>query len=295
MPIGDFKLTTDDIGWRGSDLSRPECVIAERDGTLWCSDDRGGVTRIAPDGGQSVIGSIKGAPNGFAMERGGSFLIANIEDGKVYRLFRDGRHEVVLDSFEGKPLGSVNFVYRDGDRFWITISTRTEPRRQAVERAIPDGFILLFENGTARLAASGICFTNEVRIDRARKHLYIAETGKGRVLRMPFRPDGTLGPAETYGPDTMFPGARIDGITFDAEGNLWVTEITRNGLFVITPDAKCRLVFEDPSGKTIDFPASVVFAGPDLKTAYIGSIRMKRLAMFRSPVAGEPLDHWQDR
>jgi len=46
--------------------------------------------------------------------------------------------------------------------------------------------------------------------------------------------------------------------------------------------------------KTIDFPASVVFAGPDLKTAYIGSIRMKRLAMFRSPVAGEPLDHWND-
>ncbi len=202
---------------------------------------------------------------------------------------------MALDSFEGKPLGSVNFVFRDGGRFWITISTRTEPRRQAVERAIPDGFILLYENGKARLAAEGICFTNEVRIDRARKHLYVAETGKGRVLRLPFRPDGTLGPAETYGPESMFPGARIDGITFDADGNLWVTEITRNGLFVIAPDGACRCVFEDPSGKTIDFPASVVFAGPDLKTAYIGSIRMKRLAMFRSPVAGEPLDHWRDR
>ncbi len=83
MPIGDFKLTTDDIGWRGSGLSRPECVIAERDGTLWCSDDRGGVTRIAPDGGQTVVGSITGAPNGFAIERCGSFLIANIDDGKV--------------------------------------------------------------------------------------------------------------------------------------------------------------------------------------------------------------------
>lgn len=294
MPIGDFKLTTDDIGWRGSELSRPECVIAERDGTLWCSDDRGGLTRIAPDGTQSIVGSIAGAPNGFALERGGSFLIANIEDGKVYRLHRDGRHEVVLDGFAGKPLGAVNFVYRDGDRFWITVSTRTEPRRQAVERAIPDGFILLFENGEARLAVEGICFTNEVRIDRARKHLYVAETAKGRVLRLPFRPDGTLGPAETYGPETMFPGARIDGITFDAEGNLWVTEITRNGLFIIAPDGACRRVFEDPSGKIIDFPASVVFAGPDLKTAYVGSIRMKRLARFRSPVAGEPLDHWRD-
>ena len=73
-----------------------------------------------------------------------------------------------------------------------------------------------------------------------------------------------------------------------------MTEITRNGLFVIAPDGACRQVFEDPTGATVNFPASVVFAGPDLKTVYIGSIRMKRLASFRSPVAGEPLAHWQD-
>ena len=114
MPIGNFRLTSGDIGWRGQGLSRPECVLAERDGTLWCSDDRGGVTRIDPQGRQSVIGTIAGLPNGFAIERGGSVLIANIEDGKVYRLHRDGRHEIVLDKFDGKELGSVNFVYRDG-------------------------------------------------------------------------------------------------------------------------------------------------------------------------------------
>jgi sugar lactone lactonase YvrE len=295
MPLGDFTLTPGDISFHGAELSRPECVVAERDGTLWCSDDRGGLTRIGADGRVSTIGSIKGAPNGFAPEKGGSFLVANIEDGKVYRLYRNGQSEMVLDTFEGAKLGSANFVYRDGDRFWITVSTRTEPRRKAMEQGIADGFVLLYENGKARLAAQDIVFTNEVRVDRARKHLYVAETGKGRVLRYALRSDGSLGPAETYGPPSMFPGARIDGITFDAEGNLWVTEITRNGLYVIAPDGACRQVFEDPSGKTVDFPASVVFAGPDLKTAYVGSIRMKRLAMFRSPVAGEPLDHWNDR
>ena len=82
--------------------------------------------------------------------------------------------------------------------------------------------------------------------------------------------------------------------TFDAEGNLWVTEITRNALFVIAPDGACRCVFEDPSAAIVDFPASLVFAGPELKTVYIGSTRMKRLATFRAPVAGEPLGHWQD-
>ncbi len=32
----------------------PECVLAERDGTLWAADARGGVMRIAPDGSQRL-------------------------------------------------------------------------------------------------------------------------------------------------------------------------------------------------------------------------------------------------
>jgi sugar lactone lactonase YvrE len=290
----DFTVDPASVTWRGEDLSRPECVLAERDGTLWCSDNRGGVTRIDPAGRQTTIGTMGGAPNGLALERGGSLLVANIDDGALYRLYRDGRHEMVLDAFEGRKLGAVNFVYRDGDRFWITISTRTEPRRQALEREIPDGYVLLLENGTARMAADGICFTNEVRVDRARRHLYVAETGKGRVLRFPLASNGSLGQRATYGPETIFPGARIDGITFDEAGNLWVTEITRNGLYVIAPDGQCHKAFEDPQVKIIDFPASVVFTGTDRRTALVGSIRMKRLAQFRAPVAGEPLAHWQD-
>ncbi|HUZ75668.1 MAG TPA: SMP-30/gluconolactonase/LRE family protein [Stellaceae bacterium] len=294
MTLGNFTLTPQQIEWRGEGLSRPECVLAERDGTLWTSDNRGGVTRIGPDGRQSVIGSIPGAPNGLALERSGSILIANIEDGKLYRLFRDGRHEVVLGSFDGKPLGATNFVYCDpgADRVWITVSTRTVPRQEAAQTAIPDGYILVLERGVARLAAEGLCFTNEVRIDRAGRHLYVAETAKGRVLRLPLAADGKLGKPEVFGPAELCPGARVDGLAFDAEGNLWVTEVAKNGLYVIAPDGACRRIFEDPTGATVQFPASIAFAGPDLKTAYIGSIPMKRLATFRSPVAGEPLAHW---
>ena len=290
----DFTLKPEEISWRGADLARPECVLATHDGTLFCADNRGGVTRIEADGRQSIIGKMGGAPNGLALERGGSILVANIDDGALYRLHPDGRHEVALDRLDGRKLGAVNFVYRDGERIWVTISTRTEPRREAMERGIADGYVALIENGTARIAADGFVFTNEVRVDRARKFLYVAETGKGRVVRLPLAADGTLGRMETFGPETLFPGARTDGIAFDAEGNLWVTEVGKNGLYVISPDGRCHKVFEDPKGAVIDFPASVAFAGPDLRTAYIGSIRMKRLAQFRAPVAGEPLSHWHD-
>lgn len=296
MTLADFTLRPDGITWRGDGLSRPECVLAERDGTLWAADDRGGVTRIDPDGRQQVIGTIGGLPNGLALDRDGSILVADIDRGRVYRLGRDGRSEIVLDSYAGRPLGSVNFIYREpaSERMWITVSTRTEPRREAVRRAIPDGYILVLEHGQVRLAADGFCFTNEIRIDRAHRHLYVAETAKGRVLRLPLGLDGSLGAPELFGPPALFEGARVDGLAFDQAGNLWVTEITRNALFAIAPDGACRCVFEDPSAARIDFPASLVFAGPDLKTVYIGSTKMTRLASFRAPIAGEPLAHWND-
>ena len=220
-----FKLQPGDFRPVGRELSRPECIVAERDGTLWISDNRAALMRIDPDGRQTLVGSMRGAPNGFAMEADGSFLVANIEEGCFYRQQRDGSHERVLDSWEGRPLGSANFAYRDPQgRMWATISTRTVPRANAVHGEIPDGYVLCRAGGDWRYAAGGFCFTNEVRVHG--EHLYVAETAKGRVVRLKFQGERLAAP-EPYGPDPLFAGAKIDGIVFDSAGNLWVTEITR--------------------------------------------------------------------
>ena len=282
--IASFRLRASDFSVVGRDLSRPECIVAESDGTLWVSDNRAALTRIAPDGAQARIGTMRGAPNGFAMESDGSFLVANIEHGRFYRQERGGRHEVVLDSWDGRPLGSANFAWRDAqDRMWASVSTRTVPRSSAVHAPIPDGFVLCRERGAWRLAASGFCFTNEVRV--LGEHLYVAETAKGRVVRLAFH-GAALGPMQPYGPDPLFPGAKVDGITFDAAGNLWLTEITRNALLVIAPDERLHTVFEDPAGGMLQVPTSLTFCGPDLRTAVVGSLKMDRLASFRAPFPG---------
>ena len=40
--------------------------------------------------------------------------------------------------------------------------------------------------------------------------------------------------------------------------------------------------------------ASVTFGGPDLQTAYIGSLRGTKIPYFRAPVPGLPMVHWND-
>jgi sugar lactone lactonase YvrE len=290
--IAGFRLKAGDFRATGRELSRPECIVAERDGTLWVSDNRAALSRIDPDGRQSLIGSMRGAPNGFALEADGSFLVANIEDGRLYRQHRDGRHEVELEEWEGEPLGAVNFAYRDErGRMWVSVSTRTVPRSTAVHENIPDGFVLCRSAGRWRMAASGFCFTNELRV--MDDYLYVAETARGRVVRLKLTGE-TVGPAEPYGAAPVFAGAKIDGITFDAAGNLWVTEITRNALVAISPDGQANTVFEDPEGKTLLLPTSLTFCGQDLRTALVGSLKMDHLAAFTAPFPGQPLAHWND-
>ena len=61
---------------------------------------------------------------------------------------------------------------------------------------------------------------------------------------------------------------------------------------MISPDGRSHTIFEDPEGKTLLLPTSITFAGPDLRTALVGSLKMDRLAAFTAPYPGQPLSHW---
>ena len=292
--ITDFTLQQSDFRWIGHDLSRPECVLAERDGTLWVSDDRASLTRIGSDGGQSQLGAQQALPNGIAVARDGSFVIANIGDGRLWRLGRDGTESVIVDQIEGRTLGSLNFAYVDAhDRLWITVSTLTEPRIKAVETPTPDGFLALVDGNQARIVLDGLCFTNEIRIDAAGQWMYIVETAHARILRARLDADGLPGTPEVFGPARLAPDAKPDGCAFDVAGNLWVTDVGGHRIWVITPEGQAHVVFEDPAGTFLTRPSSIAFAGPDLRTAVIGSLALKQLAVFDAPVAGAPMSHWR--
>ncbi|AUX32172.1 MULTISPECIES: SMP-30/gluconolactonase/LRE family protein [Sorangium] len=315
--VRGFTLDPARIEHVGQGLVRPECVIAEADGTLWTSDARGIATRIDPDGRQATLGPDVGEPNGMAMDRQGNLIVAALSGGKVYKLHRDGRSEVLLDSIDGMPLGAVNFCFVDSrDRLWISVLTRQLPWWLAVAGNIRDGYIVLVDEKGPRIVADNLSMTNEVRLDADEKFLYAVETIPGRLLRFPVRDDGSLGDPEQFGPDSLGIGGYMDGFAFDAEGNIWVAAVCRNGLSVVFPDGSHQTVFEDPrpavleamilkqksgtiepadlgacAGDTVQLPTSITFGGPDLRTCYMGSLAMPRLLTFRAPVAGLPLAH----
>jgi sugar lactone lactonase YvrE len=316
--ITQVRLRPEELKRVGRDLARPENVLAFRDGTVFASSNRGHITRIAPDGRQWRIGRVPhDAPTTMALDDDDSLIVNNTGDGNLYRLHLDGRSELLLDTIEGRPIGSANYVFRDArGRLWIAVARSERPGPAPVDPATPTGYIAVLEDGEARIVADGLAWPNEIRLDATESYAYVPETMAQRVVRFKVSPSGELTDKEVFGPERLDPGILPDGIALDVEGNVWVALLSGNGVVVIRPDGSTHTLFEDRNdaalahlaqeydARAIAFPSilacrgphvqtltSIGFGGPELKTVFMGSLMMPHLLSFESPVAGLPLRH----
>jgi gluconolactonase len=258
------------VGWTGDratirtvghDLQRPECILAERDGTLWTADARGGVMRIGPDGTQELIAQVqhvgidandptslilggKTLPNGIAMNRAGHFLIANFGTDAIELMQRDGRSHTLYTHVDGQPLGKTNFVLCDSrDRIWFTVTTRLVPWTRSINEKVPDGYVGLIDEHGIRIVAEGFVGTNEIRFDATEDWLYVVESNARHISRLRTRPDGSLFDREIFGPADL--KGTPDGIAFDAYGNLWITIVQTDRLIALTPQGEVLTLLDD--------------------------------------------------
>ena len=262
-PIRDFTLEPDMIRTTGKDLQRPECILAERDGSLWSADARGGVVHIFPDGSQQIITQKHGVgfenasdkvnrffegtlPNGLAFARNGDILISNFGTDCLEVMKRTGETKVLMDNVDGRKIGKVNFVLRDSkDRLWITVTTRLTSWLDALVPDLDDGYIIRFDERGAHIVADGLHFTNEVRFDAKEEYLYVVETTGGKILRFRVDDNGDLHNREIFGPSSLGTGAYPDDIAFDIYGNLWGTMVYSDKLFVLTPDGELKVLLDE--------------------------------------------------
>ena len=262
-PLRNFTLEPEMIGFVGTDLQRPECILAERDGSLWSADARGGVVHIKPDGSQDIITQKHGVgfenandqvnrffegtlPNGLAFARNGDILISNFGTDCLEVMKRTGETKVLMDSVDGKEIGKVNFVLRDSkDRLWITVTTRLSSWLEALVPDLDDGYLIRFDERGAHIVADGLHFTNEVRFDAKEESMYVVETTGGRILRFRVDANGDLHDRQVFGPTNLGPGAYPDGIAFDSYGNLWGTMVYSDKLFALTPDGELKIILDE--------------------------------------------------
>jgi gluconolactonase len=262
-PILDFGIDKSALQYAGNGLQRPECILAEPDGSLWIADARGGVMHLRSDGHQQAITQhhsdffghaateasryLEGTlPNGLAFAENGEILIANFGTDRLEIMTRSGESRVLADHIDGQPIGKVNFVLRDSrNRIWITVSTRVQNWMNALRPDLADGYIARYIDGAFRIVAEGFHFTNEIRMDMREEYLYVAETTGGCISRVRVSENGELGQPEIFGPSSLGKGAWPDGIAFDSFGNLWGTMVYSDKLFALTPQGDLRIFLDE--------------------------------------------------
>jgi gluconolactonase len=286
------RISLDQVELLGEDLNRPEGVVVASDGTVWAADGRGACTALTPDGRARRLGDLGGEPNGICLDLEGNVIIANIGGSCVQRLFPDGRHELIADSVEGRPLATPNFPVLDSrGNIYVANSTWRFPNSEAIADPAPDGALVrITPGGRVELLAEGFYFANGLALAEDESALFMAQTMARNVLRLPLRPDGSVGAPEQYGPE-LGPRGFPDGVALDSRGNLYVTLVGTNVLAVITPQGELEMILEDPEGEKMRIPTNIAFGGPDLRDAYVGSLAGTSLPRFRAQFPGMPLVH----
>ncbi|MGB6352371.1 MAG: SMP-30/gluconolactonase/LRE family protein [Steroidobacteraceae bacterium] len=290
-PLAGWTVDRSAIKTIGRGLQRPECILAERDGTLWSADARGGVMCIRPDGTQRLVAQTghKGIdandpksfilggttlPNGIAINRAGDFLIANFGTDAIEVMRRDGHSRTLYTHIDGRPLGKTNFVLSDSrDRIWFTVTTRLVPWTRSINEKAPDGYVGLIDESGIRIVADGFVGTNEIRLDAKEEWLYVVESNARRISRLRVHADGALSGREIYGPSDL--RGTPDGFAFDAYGNLWITLVQTDRLIALTPEGEVLTLLDDSDPVQVSIYDRHFYAGtmtPEVMAATKGSI-----------------------
>jgi gluconolactonase len=242
------------------DFAFTEGPACDREGNVFFTDQPNNrIMKWSADGKLTTFLQPAGRANGMYFDARGNLLACSDEHTELWSIAPDGRHTVLAKEFAGKPLNGPNDVWMRPDgglyitdpfykRDWWSYNQRPQDGEHVYYLA-PGGNVLKRVT-TDLVKPNGITGTPDG------KTLFVADISAGRTYGYDIQPDGTL------------TGKRLicalgsDGMTIDAEGNLY---LTGKGVSVI-----------DSAGKQIDhiavpepWTANVCFGGKDRKTLFI--------------------------
>lgn len=244
----------------------PEGVTVAQDGTVYASlSPLGQLVRVSDDGTWEVVGTVEGVQEGDF----GLIGLAAHEDGSVYGgVFSANadahgvwRFDVEAGTVERVP-GSEQIGLPNGIAFAQDGTMYvTDTMNGAVWRVVADGTAEEWLRHELLLGNESLGFpfpvgANGIAIDDAASTVYVAVLELGTIVTIPIGADGAAGEPEvraTLG--TADSPARLDGIAFDAAGNLYIAQPLVNMVYRMAPNGIVATVATASDG--LDGPASV--------------------------------------
>jgi gluconolactonase len=218
------------------------------------------ILKWGTDGKLSTFLEPAGRSNGLCFDARGDLWACADEKNELWRIdVATGKHEVVVKDYKGKLLNGPNDVWvrPDGglyftDPFYKRDYWKRGPKEQDSEAV----YYLTPDHKTLTRVIDDLQQPNGIIGTADGKTLYVADIKGNKTFAYDIQEDGTLKNKR------LFCELGSDGMTLDAEGNVYLT-------------GKGVTVF-DRSGKRIEhvdvpesWTANVCFGGQDMKTLFI--------------------------
>lgn len=239
----------------GAGQEGPE-YIARHGDVLYTGLSNGDVLSLSTDGAQqAVVANTGGRPLGLAVAADGSLLVADAMRG-LLRIRGQGAqaHIDTLLTEVDHPVAHDPVRYADAvevspdGRIWLTDASRrfgAKALGSTFEASVLDilehsctGRVIVLDaqGGQPKVALAGLCFPNGMVFSQDGQHMFLAETGTFRVLKVDLAKLATVRAADPAGvprmEEVLQQGAAVvlldnlpgypDNLTRGEEGRIWV-------------------------------------------------------------------------
>lgn len=229
---------------------------------IWYSDVlAGGVHGVKPDGTKvATLNEARMWTGGVIMNADGSVLSSG-EGGIMWNNPETGKSGWLVDTIDGKPVNGINEMMPDGTG-GIFFGTNDIEMVIKGEQTRPTEIYRLTADCELIKLAEGIGFTNGIMFDGLRQRFYCNDTFYG-TWAFDVGTDFTLSNKQCF-----IEKEDADGMSLDAEGNLWITGFRSNLFTRLAPDGTRLPDYSTPAGSI----TQIRFGGADGRDVYFNSV-----------------------
>lgn len=262
-PVAAVRNSARELRMLAGGIDHPECV-AWFDGRVWCGTESGDLLAIDP---ASRVVETVAHPGGFiagiAFDQSGRCWICDVAGGRVVRMDRDRRLEVVVDTVDGRRLAAPNYpaVACDGS-VWIADSgTGWGADNGFLFRIRPDDTAVVVDDSCRR-------YPNGIALSAGEDLLYLVESRLPGIVTYALAGDQIGERRELL----LMPGTVPDGLALDTAGCLYIGCWRPDRIYRLHPDGSVDIFLDDSTAEYLNSPTNMSFGGPDGRRLYVSGL-----------------------
>lgn len=260
-------------------MDHPEGLAFDDEGVLWAGGEAGQIYSISGEGRTEQVANVGGFCLGLTFSQTQELFVCNLGLHALQRMDRSGRVLRTIEQVDGQRLQTPNFSVFDADgNLYFSDSGEWNGGNGCVYRLRRSGIVEFF--------AGPFAFANGLALSATGDALYVVESQRNCVTRVPIHGNGAAGEPDMYASGL----ARVpDGVVLDAAQNLYVTCYATDCIYRVRTDRTVELFAYDPEGTMLARPTNAAFGGPTRTELFVANLGRWHITRIPTDTPGQPL------